>query len=136
VPASRIVLVDLGPDLTSLVRTATARTRDLMVVGEETEEVQVLMHAAKADVVIIGRAGEAAAAMAERLIDENSAVAVITVDATVERGRIYRQRLCVEDVAFVSAADLVEMARRIRSETGRWTPETPARASIHKGRES
>ena len=132
-PTTRIVLVDLGPDLTSLVRTMTARSRDLMVVGEETEEVQVLVHAAKADVVIIGRAGEAAAAMAERLIDENPAVAVIAVDATVERGRIYRQRLCVENVALVSAADLVEVARRIRSEAGRRTPETPS-SSIHTQR--
>ena len=132
-PTTRIVLVDPGLDLTSLVRTMTARSRDLMVVGEETEEVQALVHAAKADVVIIGRAGEAAAAMAERLIDENPAVAVIAVDATVERGRIYRQRLCVENVALVSAADLVEVARRIRSEMATLTPETPS-SSIHTQR--
>jgi hypothetical protein len=86
VPATRIVLVDLGPELTSLLRTVTARTRDLMVVGEETEEVQLLLHAARADLVIIGRAGEPAAAMAERLIDENPAVAVVAVDPTVGRG--------------------------------------------------
>ena len=130
VPATRIVLIDLGPDLASRLRAASADIDDLVVVGEEAEEVPLLVRAAEADVVIIGRSDEAAAAMAERLIDENPALAVVALDPTAERARIHRLRLSVEDVTVGDAAELVDVVRRLGAESPPWTsdistPSTP-----------
>jgi hypothetical protein len=113
VPATRIVLIDLGPDLASRLRSASADIDDLVVVGEEAEEVPLLVRADGADVVIIGRADETAAAMAERLIDENPALAVVALDRPAERARIHRLLPSVEDVVVSDAATLVDVVRRL-----------------------
>lgn len=125
-PAIRVVLIDLGPDLLAGLRAAAA-TDDLRVIGEETEEVPLLVRADEADVVITGRPDEAAAAMAERLIDENPALAVVAVDSTALRCRIYRLAPSIEDVALGGAADLVALARRVGGQTRSWTNETQTR---------
>lgn len=125
-PATRVVLIDLGPDLMAGLRAAAA-TDDLRVIGEETEEVPLLVRADEADVVITGRPDEAAAAMAERLIDENPALAVVAVDSTAARCRIYRLAPSIEDVALGGADDLVALARRVGGQTRSWTAETQTR---------
>jgi hypothetical protein len=124
VPATRIVLIDLGPDLASWLRAASADIDDLVVVGEEAEEVPLLVRADEADVVIIGRSDEAAVAMAERLIDENPALAVVALDPPAGRARIHRLRLSVEDVTVGDAAELVDVVRRLGAEIPPWTSDT------------
>jgi hypothetical protein len=121
VPATRIVLIDLGPDLASRLRAASADADDLVVVGEETEEIPLLVRANEADVVIIGRSDAAAAAMAERLIDENPTLAVVALDPPAERARIHRLRPSVEDVPVGDAAALVDVVRRLGAEDPLWT---------------
>lgn len=124
-PATRIVLIDLGRDLSSWLVAASADIDDLVVVGVETEEVPLLVRAGEADVVIVGRAGEGAAAMAERLIDENPSLAVVALDPPAERARIYRLRPTVEDVAVGDATEIVDVVRRLRADGTPWTTGTP-----------
>jgi len=120
VPATRIILVDLGERLSSLLHDAAKADDDLVVVGEELEEVELLMHADQADLVIVGRSGTGAAAMAERLIDENPAVTVVAVDPVENRGQISRLSPSVEDIAPVGVADLIAVARRLAHQFTRW----------------
>jgi hypothetical protein len=128
VPPTRIVLIDLGPDLMAGLRAVVAATDDMRVIGEETEEVPLLVRADEADVVITGRPLEAAAAMAERLIDENPSVAVVAVDPAAVRCRVYRLTPSIEDVVLRGAADLVAVACRVGGQTRSWTADGRTRA--------
>jgi DNA-binding NarL/FixJ family response regulator len=127
VPATRIVLIDLEPALMAGMRAAAAAADDLSVIGEETEEVPLLVRADEADVVITGRPGEAAAAMAERLLDENPSLAVVAVDPTAVRCRVYRLTPSIEDVALSGAEDLVAVARRVGEQIRSWTEDVRTR---------
>lgn len=122
-PATRIVLIDLGPELASRLRAASKDLEDLVVVGEETEEVPLLVRVNEADIVIVGRSDASAIAMAERLIDENPTLAVIALDPPAERARIHRLRPSVEDVPVGDVDALVHIIRRLRLEDLPWATD-------------
>jgi hypothetical protein len=83
---------------------------DLTVVGEPHGEVDVLLQAAEADVVIL-REGAAAAAVAERLLDEYPGIAVLAIDRYGGQVRLHRLRPQVAELGEVTPAGLVAAIR-------------------------
>jgi len=85
----RIVLAAPPARLRAVVREALAGRPDLVIVGEPGGEVDLLLGAERADVVILGETA-VASCVAERLLDEYPKLVVIVIDVRAERGRLYR----------------------------------------------
>jgi len=103
----RILLVEPPPGLGAVL----AGEPDLTVIGEPHDEVDVLLQAAEADVVILRAAGTATVATAERLLDEYPGIAVFAIDGDGVRGRLHRLRPQVTELGEVTPAGLVVAIR-------------------------
>lgn len=103
----RIVLAALSARLRAVVGQALAGQPDLVVVGESGGEVELLLDAERADVVITG----ALPCVVERLLDEYPRLAVIAIDAHAARGRLYRLGPHVTQLDRVTPAGLATAIR-------------------------
>lgn len=112
----RIVLAEPQTRLTGVVREALDGQPDLMVVGESGGEVDLLLKAEQADVVILGPAAVLPCA-AERLLDEYPRLAVIAVDGRTARGWLYRLGLHVTQLDRVTPAGLATAIRLSTADT-------------------
>ena len=93
-----------------MVREALDGQPDLVVVGESGGEMDLLLKAERADVVILGPAAVLPGA-AERLLDEYPRLAVIAVDDRSARGWLYRLGLYVTQLDRVTPAGLATAIR-------------------------
>jgi DNA-binding NarL/FixJ family response regulator len=84
----RIVLDQPQTRVRAVVGEALAGQPDLMIVGETSGEVDLLLSAEQADVVILGSNVDLPCA-AERLFDEYPKLGVIALDVEAARGRLY-----------------------------------------------
>jgi DNA-binding NarL/FixJ family response regulator len=106
----RVLLAEPPTSLRTVVRDAVGGQPDLVVVGESRGEVDLLLRAAVADVVIV-RTDTCVSAVAERLLDEYPRIAVLAVDVGAARGRLYRLGPHVTDFDRVTPAGLVSAIR-------------------------
>jgi hypothetical protein len=97
------LLVDPLPGL----GTVLAGEPDLTVLGYPHGEVDVLLQAADADVVILRAAGTPTSALAERLLDEYPGIAVFAINGNGGLGRLHRLRPQVIELGEVTPAELV-----------------------------
>jgi len=104
----RILLVEPPPGLGAVL----AGEPDLSVIGKPRGEVDVLLQAALADVVVLGAPGAQTPAVAERLLDEYPSIAVFAIDGDGGHGRLHRLRPQVTELGEVTPAGLVVAIRR------------------------
>lgn len=93
-----------------MVGEALAGQPDLTVVGETSGEVDLLLSAERADVVILG-ASRGLPCAAERLLDEYPRLGVIAIDIEAARGRLYRLGPHVTQLDRVTPAELATAIR-------------------------
>lgn len=117
----RILLADIAFELRDIVAAALAGRSDLTVIGESTGEVELLLLAARADVVILGSSSEKRAAAIERLLDEYSKLGILAVDGDCRSGRLYQLRPYMEAVDTVTSDALVAAIRRAACSNDRWS---------------
>ncbi|MGC5075484.1 hypothetical protein [Agrococcus sp. DT81.2] len=111
----RILLADPTPALELVVSSAVARHPDLAVVGRATGNVQLLLQAAQADVVLLETEGAALPAIAESLTDEYPHIGVVAIDAASHLAIVYQLRGHAERVSGSDAEQLVAAIRSAAS---------------------
>lgn len=111
---TRIVLADLPAPLRELVLDAVHAQPDLVVVADRRGEVDLLLDARDADVVIVAVGADGAGmATAERVLDVNSDLAVLAVDWGVRRAWLCRRELTRQPLPEQSLHDLAGTIRGI-----------------------
>lgn len=115
-PPIRILLAETTAALRAAVRSALVGQPDLIVVGDTSGEVEVLLQALQADIVIIGMSGVALPAVAERLVDEYPRIGVLAVDIDGQQGLLYQLRPQLARIDEVTPAVLVAAIRRVASD--------------------
>lgn len=110
-PVIRILLGEAPAGLHAAVRTAVVNHPDLVLVGAASGEVEVLLRAEHADVVIIGMSGATLSPMAERLLGEYPRIGVVAVDIDQDQGFLYRLRPQLARIGNVTPAGLVAAIR-------------------------
>ena len=85
---------------------------DLTVIGNPRSEVDVLLQAALADVVLLGASGAESPPVAERLLDEYPSIAVFAIDGDGGHQRLHRLRPQVTSLGEVTTAGLLLAIRR------------------------
>lgn len=108
----RILLADTTAQVREAVCAALHGVPDLQVVGESSGEVELLLRASGADVVIMPVSGHALPAVAERLVDEYPRIGVLGVDPGFRHGVLYQLRPHLEPIDPVTADCLVAAVRR------------------------
>lgn len=108
----RVILADLGEAVRPLVRDALADQPDVALVAETVDDVELLVRVQEADVVVLGvRPGDGEATV-ERLLDENPSLAVLTVDADLDRWALHQMRPSLEEVGALTTAALLAAVRQ------------------------
>jgi DNA-binding NarL/FixJ family response regulator len=115
-PPIRVLLAETVARLRAEVRDALAGQPDLIVVGDASDEVEVLLQAERADVVIVGMSGTTLPSTAERLIDEYPRIGVIAIDIDREQGLLYQLRPQLSRIAELTPAGLAAAIRRVAAE--------------------
>jgi DNA-binding NarL/FixJ family response regulator len=108
----RVLLADPPTGVRGEIRTALAEQPDLIVVGEPSGEVDILLQAEEADVVILGMPGAELPNVAERLLDEYPRVVVLAVDLEIARALVYRLWPHLTEIDLLTPAGLVTAIRR------------------------
>lgn len=109
--AIRLLLADLPATLAHEVESALAGAPDVGVVGAGLAEVDLLIRAADADVVLVEAVGSQLPGVAERLVDEYPGLGVLGLDER-HRGLICRLSPRLEVVDAAAPEDLVAAIRR------------------------
>lgn len=86
----RILLAEAVPQLRAVLHETLAGQADLIVVGDVSGELDVLLRAGQTDVVIVGMTGATLPAVAERLVDEYPRIGVLALDMGHEQGLLYQ----------------------------------------------
>lgn len=112
-PPIRILLAETVVGLRAEVRHAVLGQPDLIVVGDASGEVEVLLQAEDADVVIVGMSGTGLPSIAERLLDEYPWIGVLAIDVDREQGLVYQLRPQLARIAGCTPAVLAEAIRQV-----------------------
>jgi 3-dehydroquinate synthase class II len=91
-PRLRILVADTSEALRAVVRHAVADQPDLVTIENGVGDVEFMLNAEDADVVVVGMAGEDFPAIAERLLDEYCNIGVVAIDTDRNHGVILRLR--------------------------------------------
>lgn len=111
----RILLADPTPAFERAVSSAVADHPDLAVIGTATGKVQLLLQAARADVVVLEMEGAALPAITESLTDEYPRIGVVAIDSAGHHTIVYQLRANAERVPGSDAEHLVAAIRRAAS---------------------
>ncbi len=111
----RILLAEEAGELDAIVRGALAGQPDLAVIGDVSDEVEVLLHAEQANVVIVGMSGSAMPAVVERLVDEYPRLGVLALDVDRDRGLLYQLRPQLTEIAELTPGVLAAAIRQAAS---------------------
>jgi DNA-binding NarL/FixJ family response regulator len=115
-PSIRILLAEAAAGLQTMVHNALAGRPDLVVIGDASDEVDVLLQAAGADVVIIGMSSTTLPSVAERLLEEYPRLGVLAIDVDRERGLLYQLRPQLTEFVQLTPAILAAAIRRAASD--------------------
>ncbi len=107
----RILLLDPGVGLRSVIGAALAGQQDLMLTGEVHGEIEALLQAAETDVVVLDVADEDLPPVAERLVDENPRIGLLAMDLDRARGWVYQLRPQLTQIDSVTTAELADAIR-------------------------
>ena len=110
-PPIRILLAEMAAELRAEVRHSLDGQPDLIVIGNASCEVDVLLQAEQADVVIVGMAGTTVPPIAERLVDEYPRIGVLAIDLDREQGLLYQLRPHLARIAELSPSELAAAVR-------------------------
>jgi hypothetical protein len=91
-PPIRILIADRSDRLQSVVRSAVADQPDLVMLEDGHSEIEVMLGAEAADVVVLSMSGDQLPAVAQRLLDEYPALGVIAIDVDRHEGLIVQLR--------------------------------------------
>src|SRR4051794_29024846 len=91
-PPIRILIGDWSDRLHSAVRSAVADQPDMVTLADGHSELDVMLHAEAADVVVLSMSGDQLPAAAHRLLDEYPAIGVIAIDVDRHHGLILQLR--------------------------------------------
>ena len=111
-PLIRILLTEAAPELRAVVHEMLADQSDLIVIGNVSGEMDVLLQAGKADVVVVGMIGAALPPVAERLVDEYPRIGVLALDIGHEQGLLYQLRPHVDVITALTPLGLVTAIRQ------------------------
>ena len=128
-PTTRILLADSSTVHGLRVAGLLANQPDLEVVGRSRGGVDVLLHAAEADVVVLDDVGPDQDSLAERLLDEYPHLSVIAVDRSGSHALLFQLRPETVRLDNPSAADLLAAIRRTAARTDRAPAPTPHRSN-------
>jgi len=115
-PPIRILLAETAAGLRAEVRNALVGQPDLIVVGDASGEVEVLLQAERADVVIVGMSGTTLPPIAERLVGEYPRIGVLAIDIDREQGLLYQLRPQLAQIAQLTPAGLAAAIRLAAAE--------------------
>jgi hypothetical protein len=108
----RVVLGEPPAELRAALGLVPLADQGLIVVGEPIGELEILLSAAEADVVVLGMAGDELPPVAERLLDEYPRIAVLAIAAGGTRGLLYRLRPQLTEIGAITPAGLAAAIRR------------------------
>ena len=91
-PPIRILIADRSDRLQSVMRGAVAGQPDLVTLEDGHSEIDVMLDAEAADVVVLSMSGDQLPAAAQRLLDEYPAIGVIAIDVDRHEGLIVQLR--------------------------------------------
>jgi hypothetical protein len=116
-PPIRILIGDRSERLQSAVRSAVADQPDLVTLEDGHSEdghseIDVMLHAEAADVVVLSMCGDELPAAAQRLLDEYPDIGVIAIDVDRHQGLILQLRAQLTPFVEVNAEALTTAIRR------------------------
>lgn len=111
----RILLAEQASELRTVVRGALADQPDVTVIGDVSDEVEVLLQAEQANVVIVEMSGTALPAVVERLVDEYPRIGVLALDIDRDRGLLYQLRPQLTQIAELTPGVLAAAIRQAAS---------------------
>jgi hypothetical protein len=114
-PPIRILIADRSERLRAVVRDAVAEEPDLVAIEDGDSEVDVMLNAAAADVVVIGMTGGSLPVVAERLLDEYPDIGVVAIDIDPDQGVILQLRPQLTRIAELSPRALSAALRKATS---------------------
>ena len=111
-PPIRILIADRSDRLQSVVRSAVADQPDLLTLEDGDSEIEVMLGAEAADVVVLSMSGGQLPAAAQRLLDEYPAIGVIAIDVDRREGLIVQLRAQLTQFVEISPDALINAIRK------------------------
>lgn len=116
----RIALAEMPAELYRLVEQGLAGQPDLTLVAVAAGEVELMLEAAQADVVVVPMRRGEIPAVAERLIDEYPNVGVVCVNLDAGRGVVFRLRPDLAPIEEVSPEAIAAAIRSAAEDISAW----------------
>jgi DNA-binding NarL/FixJ family response regulator len=116
----RIAISDKPDQLHDLVQQGLAAEPDLAFVAVASNEVALLLEAARVDVVVVAMRHGEMPAVAERLLDEYPRVGVVGVDIEAGSGAVYRLRPSLAAIHEVTPEAIVAAIRCAAENSNGW----------------
>lgn len=114
-PTIRVLLAAKAVELRAVVADALIGQPDLAVIRDVGDEVEVLLHAEQADVVIVGMSGSTLPGVVERLVDEYPRIGVLALDIERGRGLLYQLRPQLDQITGLTPGELTAAIRQAAS---------------------
>jgi hypothetical protein len=114
-PPIRILIADPSDRLQTVVRSAVADQPDLVTLEDGKREIEVMLYAEAADVVVLSMSGDQLPAVAQRLLDEYPDIGVIAIDVDRHQGLILQLRTQLTPFVDVSPDALITAIRKAAS---------------------
>lgn len=129
---ARVVIADLPQSVREAVEFALRDHSDLVVVGRPVSEIELLLDAREADVVLVAvhERSERMLAAVERILDANPDVGVVATDWSSGQTWMCRRSSVCEQLGEVDIAGLADVLRRAAE------PYVPRDAATHSADKS
>jgi DNA-binding NarL/FixJ family response regulator len=114
-PPIRILIADRSDRLQTVVRSAVVDQADLVTLDDGHSEIDVMLNAEAADVVVLSMSGDNLPAVAHRLLDEYPDIGVIAIDVERDQGLILQLRAELTPFVKVSPDALISAIRKAAS---------------------
>lgn len=119
-PLIRITLAKMHPSLRRQVEAGVTGQPDLLLIGDATSEINVMLTARDADVVIVPMAGGGPPAIVERLLNEYLDLGVVCIYPATGQGLMCRLQPRARWLTADSPALIADAIRLAHAEADSW----------------